>query len=311
MTIPTSALKKLANKTDADLTVRTPVGDVKLPNAAMADLGSSGSQTVTVRTEREGDAVSVTVMADDKVLDSIDGGVDATLAAKEVSDDTVAVLVGDDGSETIIKKSYVEAGLLHAHIPGSATVRTVENEKDFVDVDDSWAKSAIHFTTSRELFNGVDGLHFAPNGSMTRSMLVTVLYRLEDAKETGKSAFADVAADTWYSDAVAWANDSGIVTGKSDRQFAPDEMITREQLATILYRYATKLCGQAAVDGKSDALSDYSDVTAVSSFAQDGMIWAVEMGIINGRDGHTLAPGGTASRAEVSTMLMRFIKAIS
>lgn len=101
-----------------------------------------------------------------------------------------------------------------------------------------------------------------------------------------------------------------MVSGKSATHFGPDDDITREQLATILYRYAVKLCGMDEVSKDSKALEKFSDQATVSGFAADGMKWAVEQGIIGGRGDGTLAPGGFASRAEVATMLMRFVKTI-
>ena len=196
-------------------------------------------------------------------MNKVSGGVTAIVDAN--GSGSVAYLT-QDGKETLLKKSYVEAGMLHVSLPGSGEIVLKDNTKTFRDVDGSWAKSAIDFATSRELFNGVNELDFAPNQEMTRSMLVTVLYRLEGVKSNAANKFADVPADSWYTEAVAWANAEGIVSGKSETHFGPDDDITREQLATILYRYATKLCGMSEVSKDS--------------------------------------------KAEVATMLMRFVKAI-
>ena len=305
LNVSASALKDMSGKTDAALVLQTPVGDARLPHAAVAGLGSGKDISVTVA--RTNDGMKVTVTAGDKTLDEVPGGV--TVVAGADGNGTVAYLRTADG-EKLLKKSYVDGGKIYANLPGSGEIVLKDNGKTFRDIDDSWAKSAIDFAASRELFNGVNGLDFAPNQEMTRSMLVTVLYRLEGAKSSAANKFADVPADSWYTEAVVWANNQGIVSGKSETHFGPDDDITREQLATILYRYATKLCGMSEVSKNSKALEKFSDQATVSGFAADGMAWCVEQGIISGRGDGTLAPGGFASRAEVATMLMRFIKAI-
>lgn len=308
LNVSADALKNMSAKTDAALTVETPAGDVKLPSASLADLGSNSGRTVAVLVSKTDNGVKLTIGVGNKIQDKLAGGVTAVVEA--AGSGSVAYLIAADGSEKLLKKSYVEGGHLHANLPGSGTIVLKDNAKSFRDVEDNWAKSAIDFAASRELFNGVNELDFAPNQAMTRSMLVTVLYRLEGAAATEKSKFADVPADSWYAEAVAWANAQGIVSGKSATHFGPNDDITREQLATILYRYATKLCGMEPVGKDSKALEKFSDQITVSDFAVDGMKWCVEQGIIGGRGDGTLAPGGFASRAEVATMLMRFVKAI-
>ena len=307
MNVSASALKNMSGKTDAALALQAPMGSMRLPHAAVAGLGSSDGKDISFTIARTNDGMKVTVTADDKTLDAVFGGV--TVVANADGNGTVAYLRTADG-EKLLKKSYVDGGKLYANLPGSGEIILKDNAKTFRDVENNWAKSAIDFAASRELFNGVNELDFAPNQEMTRSMLVTVLYRLEGSKGNAVNSFTDVPADSWYTEAVAWANAEGIVSGKSATHFGPNDDITREQLATILYRYATKLCGMSEVSEDSKALEKFSDKTVVSGFAEDGMAWAVEQGIISGRGDGTLAPGGFASRAEVATMLMRFVKAI-
>ena len=136
---------------------------------------------------------------------------------------------------------------------------------------------------------------------MTRAMLVTVLHRLEDAPKGGSGSFDDVIGDTWYGEAVAWAASSGIVNGTGDG-FQPEADITRESLAAILYRYAKG----TAVEAKTSSFTDAGDV---SDWAKEAMDWAVSQGLIIGKDGNRLDPAGTATRAEVATILMRFVTA--
>ena len=141
---------------------------------------------------------------------------------------------------------------------------------------------------------------------MTRAMLATVLYRLEDAVATGANPFADVADGTWYTEAVIWASAEGIVQG-TGKGFEPNENITREQIATMLYRYA-KTIG-LDVSG-SAALDKFSDGDKTSSWAKDAMQWAVSVGLFQGDDVGTLRPQGDATRAEVAALLMRMVKLI-
>ncbi len=307
LNVSTKALKNMAAKTDVALVVKTPFGDARLPNASLADLGAESAKGVNVTVEKAENGLKVTVTVGGKTVETLDGGVTAVTDASV--NGSVAYQVTADG-EKLIKLSYVEDGKLYANLPGSGEIVVKDNTKTFRDVEDNWAKPAIDFAASRELFNGVNELDFAPNQAMTRAMLVTVLYRLEGAKSGAVSKFADVPADSWYTEAVAWANAEGIVSGKSATLFAPNDDITREQLATILYRYATKLCGMSELTEDNGMLDDFSDMSAVSDFAVAGMEWCVAEGVIGGRGDNTLAPGGFASRAEVATMLMRFVKAI-
>ena len=181
---------------------------------------------------------------------------------------------------------------------------------DFVDVPQSeWFYEDVHFAVSRGLFNGLDEDIFAPDASMTRAMLVTVLYRLEGQPAViGGSSFADVTAGQWYTDAVIWATRKGIVNGLGNGKFGVDDNITREQMAAILYRYAQN-CGY---DTAARAyLSGYSDAAKISTYAKEAMAWANAMGLINGRTATVLAPDGTATRAEVAAIFHRFVENIA
>ncbi|MGN1008724.1 MAG: S-layer homology domain-containing protein, partial [Butyricicoccus sp.] len=173
----------------------------------------------------------------------------------------------------------------------------------FTDISGHWGKDAICYAVENGLFSGVSATKFAPNDSMTRAMLVTVLSRMEGADYDASNVFSDVAADAWYAEAVAWAADQKVVSGVSATEFAPNANVTREQMAAILYRYAT-LKGYDV--SKSTALSAFDDASAVSAYAQPALAWAVAEGLISGRTATTLAPQGTATRAEVASVLMRF-----
>ena len=171
----------------------------------------------------------------------------------------------------------------------------------FRDVQaDAWYADAVQYVVSEGLMNGTDADAFSPDASMSRAMLVTVLYRLSGEPAVSQdSGFADVAADAYYADAVSWATEQGIVTGTSQTAFSPDESVTREQMAALLYRYAGE--PSAAED-----LSAYADADSVSAYASDAMAWCVENGVLNGTDGSRLEPAASATRAEVAAVLQRF-----
>ena len=145
---------------------------------------------------------------------------------------------------------------------------------------------------------------FEPDTSMTRAMLVTVLWRYAGKPAEGENTFTDVPAGLWYTDAVAWAAHNNIVSGVGDNKFDPNGNITREQMATILYRYASS----QGLDTSAKAdLSAFPDAGNISGYAQSPLGWAVAEGLIKGSDGKLL-PQGNATRAQVATILMRFIE---
>ena len=176
----------------------------------------------------------------------------------------------------------------------------------FTDVSTSdWFYSDVMFVYENGLFSGTDSRSFSPNASMTRAMLVTVLYRLEgEPAGTGSSSFSDVRSGSYYEKAVAWAAANGIVTGTGSTSFSPDAKVTREQLAAILYRYAQykKLDTDAGTK-----LDSFSDAGNVSGYASEALSWAVSEGLINGASGR-LMPKGDATRAQVAAILHRFVE---
>ena len=170
----------------------------------------------------------------------------------------------------------------------------------------AWYHEAVDYVVENGLMNGVTKTAFAPEAIMNRAQMVTILYRMAGSPDVdAPAAFADVAADSFYADAVAWAVANGITTGVSSNAFDPNGQITREQMVTFLYRYA-KLGGMDVTT--SGSLDAYADAAEVSSWAVEAMTWAVEKGIISGVNATTLAPASVTNRAEVATVLMRFAK---
>ena len=177
--------------------------------------------------------------------------------------------------------------------------------KQFTDVDlHAWYHSAVDYAVENQLMNGVSETKFDPNGSTTRAMLATILYRMEKSpKVTGENPFTDVKAGQWYTDAVIWANAKGIVEGYGGGKFGPMDTLTREQFAAMLQRYARYKDYNV---GKTADLSGYADAKQISPWAKAAMQWANAEGLITGRSETTLVPKGSATRAETATILMRF-----
>ena len=229
------------------------------------------------------------------------------IPVEDVTPGTVAVLMETDGTEKVIKNSAVtENGVAVALCDGD-TVKIVDNSKSFADVPAGhWAADAVAFAASRELFSGTSETTFGPEIPMNRGMLVTVLYRLEDMPViSGGNSFTDVEDGMYYTDAVLWADTSGIVAGDGSGAFAPNRDITREELAVILHRYA-----QHKGYGTSERadLSAYADASSISPYAVQAMAWANAAGLITGDGSGALNPGGPASRSEVAAILQRFME---
>lgn len=181
--------------------------------------------------------------------------------------------------------------------------------KAFSDLDaKAWYHEGVDYALTNSLMNGVGGGRFEPDGQLTRAQLVTVLYRAAGEPDTGKQVnpFTDVPDDTWYTRAVIWAANNGIVNGVAKNTFAPDDSITREQIATMLYRYA------GAEAAKEDKLSAFLDAAKTSDWAKEALNWAVASGLINGvADANgtaNLEPQATATRAQIATILMRWLE---
>lgn len=175
---------------------------------------------------------------------------------------------------------------------------------DLVQAKD-WFYSAVRYVVDQGMFNGVTTTRFAPSATMDRSMLATVLYRMEASPALSYAgAFPDVAEGQWYTAGVEWAAANGIVKGMGDGSFAPTASVTREQIASMLYRYAGEYLNLDV--SQTGDMTAYTDHGKVSDWAEEGMLWAVGAGIISGADGGMLLPGNNASRAEVATMLQRF-----
>ena len=258
----------------------------------------SGSAAVSPQNAKKGDKVTVTATPNA-------GYEVAAVTVTDSSGKTVAVSNEGNG-----KYTFTQPG---SRVAIQVTFRnTTEQPGDtvpFTDVASSeWYYEAVQYVYNNELMNGMSATTFEPNSTTTRGMIVTMLYRLENEPTAASAGFTDVAAGQWYTDAVNWAAANNIVNGYGDDQFGPTDTITREQMAAILYRYAQ----YKGYDVTASAdLSAYTDAANISSYAVSAMQWAVSEGLINGITDTTLVPGGSATRAQVAAILMRFCENVA
>ena len=256
-----------------------------------------GTVTVTPNRATQGAAVTITATPDRGYQ------VNAVTVTDRFGD-AVQVTENADGTYTFTMPN------------GQVTITAtfVETEapvgEPFLDVNEGdWFYDAVAYAYENGLMDGVGGNRFAPNSETTRAQLVTILYRLEGQPAvSGDLPFTDVEAGTWYTNAVGWAAQNGIVNGVGDDTFAPGNDLTREQLVTILYRYAES----KGYDVSASAdLAGYPDGEEIQAYAREAMAWAVAENIIRGMEDDTLKPAGNASRAQIATILMRFCEGVA
>ena len=191
---------------------------------------------------------------------------------------------------------------------GVSYVKATEtpSETKFNDVSaNDWFASAVDYVTGKGMMNGTADNTFSPKANTTRGMIVTVLYRLENQPSTSAASFTDVDSGAYYANAVAWANANGIVSGYGSGKLGPNDKVTREQLAAILYRYAQYKKYDVSVGEDTNILS-YNDAQSISTYAIPAIQWACGAGVVTGKSGSKLDSKGNATRAEVAAMLMRF-----
>ena len=261
----------------------------------------NGSIKVSDSKAEKGDTVTITVTPDEGYeLDK--------LAVYDEDGDKIGLKDKGDGKFTFeMPKSDVEIEVSFALIEDE-TVKA-----NFADVAaDAWYADAVQYVYENGMMSGTSETIFSPDLTTTRGMIVTILYRLEGSPDLSNEnlgyPYADVDANAYYADAVYWARQNGIVSGMSAEQFAPNNAITREQMAAILYRYA-QFKGYD-VSAKAD-LSVYTDAAQVSTYATNAMAWANGAQLITGTSQTTLTPAGNATRAQVATILMRFCENIA
>lgn len=306
VTMSGATASAIANQKVRTVELRSNVGNLVLSPDALRTAASMGSAAVTISVQKTAEGFRVAVQNGSTTVPTLPGTNTLTAPVSQPGTGTVAILVKTDGTEVLLRKSVVSDQRLITPIPASGTVKLVDRAASFDDTQNHWAAGNISFVTARDLFQGTSRTTFTPNGTMTRAMLVTVLHRLEDTPAATRAVtFADVPAQgSWYTDSVAWASQKGIVQG-SGNKFNPDTPVTREQLATILYRYAQFL--GLSTSGRS-SLTRFSDGGQASSWATDALSWTVSAGLLSGKGGGRLDPQGQATRAEVATILERLIR---
>lgn len=256
----------------------------------------NGTVTASSQSAAKGNAVTITVEPNEGyVLD--------TLTATDASGNEVAL--------TKVSDRQYRFTMPGSKVTVKATFKADEAESDslpFTDVNsEDWYYDAVKYAYDNGMMNGMEETLFAPSFNLTRGMLVTILYRLEEDHTYSATLFPDVASDAYYANPVAWASGNGIVKGYEDGTFGPEKNITREQMAQILYNYAVYKGIDTSV--QSD-LSAFTDGANTSEWAETAMKWAVGNGLLQGYNGQ-LNPNGTATRAEVAQILMNFCENIA
>ncbi len=259
--------------------------ETTLSSKAIEDAKKSGEPVkapVEVKASRDS-STAPTVKVE---LPKNSGDTKVEIPVSNVKPGTVAVLVHADGTEEIVKNSLPTEDGIQLTVNGGATVKIVDNSKDFIDTRNHWAKDAIDFVSARELVNGMNDSIYAPNNSTTRAQLWTILARQNDADLNG--------GNTWYEKAQLWSKNKGISDGTE-----PNAAINRAQMVTMLWR----TMGQPAAGGAAN----FNDVPANSYYAQ-AVAWAVENGITAGVGGGRFDPNATCTRGQIATFLYRYMK---
>ena len=280
------------------------------PKSSNADVASVKVANVTA-TAGENNSYTVTVPYGTNVTSSsfaiVPNHSGATVGALTRSGNVWSFTVtAEDGTTSKTYTVTVSTASLPIPVKPATDNTKPASRLPFTDVSTSdWFYDDVKFVYENGLFSGTDSRSFSPSASMTRAMLVTVLYRLEgEPAVAGRSSFADVRSGAYYEKAVIWAAANGIVTGTSSTSFSPDAKVTREQLAAILYRYAQykKLDTSA-----SEKLNSFSDAGEMSGYANAALGWAVAERLVNGASGK-LMPKGYATRAQVAAIFHRFVE---
>lgn len=328
--VPKTVLRDVAEQTDAVVTIKSNLSEISFSKEALKAIAKEAGSTVSFIVEKlDNDKLSeenkgivgdnpvfeLSVMVDGKQVKDFNGTVKVslpyTLKQEENPKKLTVYYIDEKGKATEMSGAYYDektASLVFNtnHFSTFAIVYNVD-KMIFEDVkEEAWYYDAVNFVVDRNLFSGVSETKFAPNMQMTRSMLVSVLYRLEGSPAvTGTNNFTDVKSGQWYTDGVIWANGNGIVSGLGNGRFGTNDNVTREQMAVILHNYAKYKKYNVE---KTTSLSVFTDASALSSWAAESMKWANAEGLIQGRTATTLVPGGNATRAEVAAILKRFVE---
>ena len=270
--------------------------------------GGGGTGTSSVKTYKITTKTDANAVITPNGVVEVEKGDDQTFRIKakdgyEIED----VLV--DGESIGVISAYTFENVKAKHTIEVKTKKKAAEEETETSYSDitatSWYQKSVTYVTKKKLMNGTGDNKFSPEAYMTRGMIVTVLYRLDATGEIVESSFTDVDVNAYYAKAVAWAEKYNIVNGYGDGKFGPNDIITREQLATILYRYANYKKYDVSIGEDTNILS-YNDISDLAEYAIPAMQWACGEELIKGMDNNMLSPKGNATRAQVATILMRF-----
>lgn len=318
-TFRTTKSIQIENRTGAEVTIKFNGVDRKVADNATETFSytkpskSSGSSDVTYKVmtasvangavkasssnAKKGETITITLSPDEGYKPdtlTVTSGSGEKISTIKKSDTVYTFLM--PASQVTIRAAYIKA----------ASVSEDATKTAYADVfGTDWFADAVRYVTEKGIMSGTDKTTFDPKLDTTRGMIVTILYRLENEPNASAAAFTDVAADKYYANAVGWASTNGIVKGYSNTIFAPEDKITREQLAAILYRYAQYKNYDVSVGEETNILS-YADAQSVSEYAIPAIQWACGAGVVSGKPDNRLDPQGSATRAEVAAMLMRF-----
>ena len=335
ITLPTDGLKTLSANADASLRVVSGLGTITLDSAALAAASAveGRSVTLTISLLSEDDLTDaqkaaangmpvyeITLTSGSVTISDLGGGL-ASVTLPYAAEDgqkpecIVVYYMAEDGALTPCETTYHAVDKTVTFVTGHFSKYVIGYDpaltwvNPFTDVKEGeWYYPDIRYVCSTGLMTGTSATTFSPDMFTTRGMIVTILYRLEGSPAvSGAAPFGDVPTGQYYSEAVAWASANGIVKGYDTGLFGPDDVITREQLAVILYGYARYKGLDVTVSGD---LSGFADSASVSAWAADGLKWANGQGLINGKNGNLLDPAGTATRAEAAAILSRFCQNI-
>lgn len=308
---PASVINDLAHRTNASLTMTTPLSTITIPNDSLYWVDRNASVFTVSVASQGSNTMHVALSQDDQTVGTLASGmkVEVPTNCMPRTSSVVAVLVNPDSTETVLPKSVLKnnGDLVILVNVGSATIRYQDNNKYFSDVrSDYWASDAINFVSSHGLFQGTSNTTFDSSITMNRAMLVTVLHRLESTPYVGIYSFADVPTDGYYAQAAAWASSKGIVQGDGIG-FSGSHAITRQEIVVMLYRYMQTINGSK---GQMGSYYGMGGADQVADWANEAMRWAVGSGIIQGDNGN-LKPKDSATRAEVAQMMVNFVELIT
>ncbi|MFA9424223.1 MAG: S-layer homology domain-containing protein, partial [Sedimentibacter sp.] len=316
------------SKGKLDLSIKTSIGNIEISNKALEKISDqtdgSNVEIIMDKVDKQklapkqkstvGDDVvyDISIMSKEKLISSFGGqeitiSLPYTLKEGQIKDKVSTWYLNDNGELEKIQCKYDEATGLATFATNHLSYYIVgyDNSIIFNDVnEDDWFYDSVMYAVQKGLFTGTSDITFSPNSPMTRSMLVTVIHRLGEAPiSTAINPFTDVKDSDWYMQAVKWSLENDLVKGVTSTEFKPQNNVTREQLAVMLYRFA-KINGlNTEIKGNIETFADKQNV---SSWAYESMTWAVDNGLISGKENNVLDPSGNATRAEAATILHRF-----